>query len=114
MLDSPVALVVAILGSAGLGGFLREIVSGISKLRSGISAKESVRKRDLVGERDYEFDRAEAEARNRRRIEEYAAKLRRLLVEQGYDSLIPRWPKLEEIPDRLPGHPLPVQVLEDN
>ncbi len=113
MLDSPVALIVAILGSAGLGGFLREIVSGVGKLRSGISAKESVRKRDLVGERDYEFDRAEAEARNRRRIEEYAARLRRLLVELGNSSSIPKWPKLEEIPDRVPGHLLPKPVPEE-
>lgn len=105
MLDSPVALIVAILGSAGLGGFLREIVSGVGKLRSGVSAKEASRKRDLVSERDYEFERAEAEARNRRRIEEYAARLRRILVEQGLDSLIPRWPKLEEIPDRVLGKP---------
>lgn len=103
MLDNPVALVVAILGSAGLGGFLREIFLGFSKLRSGISAKESGRKRDLVSERDYEFDRAEAESRNRRRLEEYAAKLRRTLVEAGLKEVLQElpWPRLEEIPDRV-------------
>lgn len=104
MLDNPVALVVAILGSAGLGGFFREIFLGLSKLRSGISAKESGRKRDLVTERDYEYDRAEAESRNRRRLEEYASKLRRALVENGLGELLNelRWPRLEEIPDRDP------------
>ena len=104
MLDNPVALVVAILGSAGLGGFFREIFLGFSKLRSGISAKESGRKRDLVIERDYEYDRAEAETRNRRRLEEYASKLRRALVEHGLGELLDdlRWPRLEEIPDRDP------------
>lgn len=103
MLDNPVALVVAILGSAGLGGFLREIFLGLSKLRSGISAKESGRKRDLVAERDYEFDRAEAESRNRRRLEEYASKLRRALVEAGLKDVLRDlpWPRLEEIPDRV-------------
>ena len=102
MLDNPVALVVAILGSAGIGGFFREIFLGFSKLRSGISAKESGRKRDLVTERDYEYDRAEAESRNRRRLEEYASKLRRALVENGLDEVLNtmRWPPLEEIPDR--------------
>lgn len=104
MLDNPVALVVAILGSAGLGGFFREIFLGFSKLRSGISAKESGRKRDLVTERDYEYDRAEAESRNRRRLEEYASKLRRALVENGLGEMLNelRWPRLEEIPDREP------------
>lgn len=103
MLDNPVALVVAILGSAGLGGFLREIFLGFSKLRSGISAKESGRKRDLVTERDYEFDRAETESRNRRRLEEYASKLRRALVEAGLKEVLKElpWPRLEEIPDRV-------------
>lgn len=104
MLDNPVALVVAILGSAGLGGFLREIFSGLTKLRSGVSAKESGRKRDLVTERDFEFDRAEAESRNRRRLEEYASQLRRSLVENGLSHLLPTfpWPRLEDIPDRGP------------
>lgn len=105
MLDNPVALVAAIIGSAGIGGFFREIFLGLSKLRSGISAKESGRKRDLVTERDYEYDRAEAESRNRRRIEEYASKLRRALVENGLDDVLNElhWPRLEEIPDREPA-----------
>lgn len=102
MLDNPVALIVALVGSAGLGGFLKEIVSSLSKLRSGVSAKESGRKRDLVSERDYEYDRAEAEARNRRRMEEYSAQLRRLLIEGGCTKTqIPAWPQLEVIPDRV-------------
>lgn len=100
MLDNPVALVVALLGTAGLGGFLREIISGLSKIGSGISVKESTRKRDLVSERDYEWDRAEIEARNRRRLEEYASRLRRTLVENGHMELIAPWPDLEIVPER--------------
>ncbi len=112
MLDNPVALLVAIIGSAGFGGFFREIVSGVGKLRAGISAKESVRKRDLVSERDYEYDRAEAEARNRRRIENFAAGLQRQLILQGFEHLVPSWPKLEEVPDRSPGSPVPTVAEE--
>jgi len=99
-MDNQVALVVALVGTAGLGGFAREIISGVQKLRSGVSAKESGRKRDLVNERDYEFDRAEAEARNRRRTEEALSKHRRIMHEHGLTDLMPEWPKLEEIPDR--------------
>lgn len=112
MTDIPVALIVAIIGSAGFGGFFREIVSGVGKLRAGISAKESVRKRDLVSERDYEYDRAEAEARNRRRIENYAASLQRTLILQGFEHLVPAWPALEEVPDRSPGTPIPTSTNE--
>jgi hypothetical protein len=101
VLDNPVALLVALIGSAGLGGFIKEITSSLAKLRSGVSAKESGRKRDLVSERDYEYDRAEAEARNRRRLEEYSAGLRRTLVEKGHKDLLPSWPTLEVIPDRV-------------
>ena len=101
MLDNPVALIVALIGSAGLGGFVKEITSSLAKLRSGVSAKESGRKRDLVSERDYEYDRAEAEARNRRRMEEYSAGLRRILVERGHTDLLPAWPTLEIVPDRM-------------
>lgn len=114
MIDNPVAFLVALIGSAGLGGFLREIMSGVGKLRAGISVKESVRKRDLVSERDYEYDRAEAEARNRRRIEKFAATLLRILILNGLDGSAPDWPKLEEIPDRSPGTPVPNTAKTDD
>lgn len=113
MLDNPAALAVAILGSAGLGGFIREIVSGILKLRSGVSAKESVRKRDLVSERDYEFSRAEAESRNRRRLDEYVSELRVLLIENGLKDVIPDRPRLEKIPDRVHRNPNPKTNIEE-
>lgn len=106
MLDNPVGLIIALIGTMGLGGFLREIVAVFIKVSSGVSVKESNRKRDLVKERDFEYDRAEAEARNRRRIEEYAARLRRILVENGLQEVILPWPIIEEIPDRdmsVPG-----------
>lgn len=100
MFDNPVALIVALVGSAGLGGFVKEVLSSVAKLRSGISAKESTRKRDLVGDRDYSDARAELEARNRRRLEEYSSKLRRVIVEEGHQRRIPDWPVQETMPSR--------------
>lgn len=98
--DNLVPLVIALVGATGLGGLVREVFTIVNKIRSGMSAKERDRKRDLVSERDYEYERADAEARNRRRLEEYAAKLRRTIVEANGSDVIPAWPNLEEIPDR--------------
>jgi hypothetical protein len=111
--DNPVALIVALVGSAGLGGFIKEVLSSVAKLRSGISAKESSRKRDLVGDRDYADSRAELEARNRRRQEEYSSKLRRILVEEGHERRIPDWPVLEVMPPRSPTNPVKQEPSEE-
>lgn len=96
-----VALVVAVLGAGGIGVFFRELVSIITLIKTGVSAKESKRKNDLVAQRDREYQRAEAEARNRRRMEEYASVLRRDLIARGVDKdNIDSWPRLETV---LPG-----------
>jgi hypothetical protein len=104
-----VALVVAFLGAGGIGVFFREIVSIITLIRNGVSAKESKRKNDLVAQRDREFARAEhaiaerdMEARNRRRLEEYSTRLRRALIEANAEQSIQPWPDLE---DTLTGPP---------
>jgi Sec-independent protein translocase protein TatA len=91
-----VAIVVAVVGAGGFGVFVREIADVVTKVRNGVSAKESKRKNDLVAQRDYEYRRAESEARNRRRMEEYAARLRRALVEANADNKITPWPVLED------------------
>lgn len=91
-----VAIVVAVVGAGGFGVFVRELADVVTKVRSGVSAKESKRKDDLVAQRDYQYRRAEAEARNRRRLEEYAAKLRRSLIEANADNKITPWPNLED------------------
>jgi hypothetical protein len=105
-----VALVVAFLGAGGIGVFFREIVSIITLIRNGVSAKESKRKNDLVAQRDREFARAEhaiaerdMEARNRRRLEEYSTRLRRALIEANAEQSIQPWPDLE---DTLTGPPV--------
>ncbi|WP_104317348.1 hypothetical protein [Rathayibacter sp. AY1E1] len=96
-----VALIVAVLGAGGIGVFFRELVSIITLIKTGVSAKESKRKNDLVAQRDREYQRAEAEARNRRRMEEHATVMRRELILRGVEpDDIERWPRLESI---LPG-----------
>lgn len=94
-----VAVTVALLGAGGIGAAFREIVSVITKVREGVSAKESSRKADLVTQRDEalereerERERADEEARIRRLTEEYASQLRRDIIEAG--SVPAPWPEI--------------------
>ncbi len=87
-----VPLIVGLIGSGGLGAFFREIVAGLSKIAGGMSARESKRKVDIVQQRDEALERAEdawaerdKEASKRRRAQEYAARLRRLLIQNGIE-----------------------------
>ncbi len=91
-----VALVVAIIGVGGFGVFFREIVGVITLIRNGVSAKEAKRKNDLVYQRDQEYLRAESEMRNRLRLQEYASRLRRRLIEHGREDAIGAWPEMED------------------
>ncbi|QJU54319.1 hypothetical protein SCB71_14330 [Herbiconiux sp. KACC 21604] len=106
-----VALIVAVVGAGGFGVFAREIVSVVTLVRNGVSAKESRRKNDLVAQRDYEYDRAETEAMNRRILAEHVSELRRLLIENGLASIIPKWPDLKKIPPR-PAEPATAPTKE--
>lgn len=85
-----VTIIVAVVGAGGLGAFFRELISGISKISRGVSAKESKRKVDIVSQRDEalrreEFWRHKADAsdRNRRKSDEYAAQMRLALINNG-------------------------------
>lgn len=96
-------MLVAALGAGGLGAILREIFAGIGKLARGVSLKESGRKDDLVAERDRAIARADhlererdAENRNRRRTETYAAALLRIIVVNGYTGVLPAEPVIED------------------
>lgn len=100
MFDNPVGLILALLGSAGLGGFFTSIVSGIKALQSGVSIKEKSRKRDLVSERDYEYMRAEVADQNRMLSMEYASRLRREFIEAVPDAILPEWPAFLKPPER--------------
>lgn len=56
-----VAILVACLGAGGLGAFAREIADIASKVRRGVSTRESNRKNDIIGQRDAAIASAEAE-----------------------------------------------------
>ncbi|WP_230670795.1 hypothetical protein [Rathayibacter sp. Leaf248] len=103
--DNLVPLIVAILGAGGIGAFSSRGVSIYLKIRNGMSARESHRKNDLVAQRDREYQRAEISDRNRRRIEEHAGHLRRLLAELGATE-IPPWPAIEALPASTTPTPL--------
>ena len=100
-------LVVAVLGSAGVSAFLVALVNGAVKYFNGTAGRERVRNVGLKDQRneawadaEKERDRADREARNRRRIEEYASQLRRDCTEHGVtDKELRPWPKLEKQPD---------------
>lgn len=83
-------LLVALGGGAGVALMLREFVAVFATIRSGVSAKEGKRKTDIVQQRDEALERArraearaDAEATKRRSFQEYAAELRRQLIENG-------------------------------
>lgn len=93
--------------SAGGAAFIKEIVTGILKLRQGKSAREGARRQDIIAQRDEatadkkalenrceaETKRADDEARKRRLLEEYATELRRHAIEHGTPiAALPTWP----------------------
>lgn len=103
-------LLVAAIGSGGVGAMGSSIFSGVRKLRAGVALKESTRKNDLVAQRDRAIaDARQADAerdaadRNRRRVEEYSSQLVRVLIELGLQDRIPGRPELEDTitPQRL-------------
>lgn len=99
-----VALVIAALGAGGLGAFISSIVGSISKLRSGVAARESKRKSDIIAAKEdalrreaEQRDRADMAERNVRRLSDYARDLRGILIEDyRAKEKLPRWPTLED------------------
>ncbi|CAD5999166.1 hypothetical protein [Agreia sp. COWG] len=101
-------LIVSLLGAGGGGAVLIALVNGIMKQLSGAAGRERVRNTSLeaqrvkaIEERDKAFrDREDAvadaalerdaEARKRRKTEEYASVLRRQLNEAGIEPA--PWP----------------------
>lgn len=87
-----VPALVAVLGAGGLGAFIRELVSGLTKVLGGMSARESKRKVDIVEQRDIAIARearawrqVDAEAEKRRKVHEWAARLSRQLIMAGIE-----------------------------
>ena len=91
-MDNWLPLIVAALGAGGFGAFFREIVTGVTKVIGGVSARESNRKVDIVTQRDAALAREskayellDKEAAKRRLEQEYSARLRRQLIEEGFE-----------------------------
>lgn len=86
----------AILGIGGLAAIIPKIIDGLLAWRSGRADSEK-RKNQTVLERLADAEqREQAEADFRRKLEEYAAALRLLLIQAGMaPHRIPPWPVRE-------------------
>lgn len=87
-----VPLATGFLLAMGGGAGLAKLIDGLLKIRSGMSARENQRKVDIVQQRDLAIAREEkawrlvdSEAEKRRREQEYSARLRRQLIENGIE-----------------------------
>ncbi|MCK2031255.1 hypothetical protein [Microbacterium galbinum] len=92
-----VTIIVAVLGAGGLGAFAREIADIASKVRRGVSTRESNRKNDIIAQRDAALAREKAE-QQRADAERHAR-----IGWQGYaGTLAFRLRSSGVIPDALP------------
>lgn len=92
MIDWP-AIITGITAVAGALG-IKELVKGLASKRNGFAKEEKERYRLSLKENDEKDAHIDALLEDNRVIKEYAALLRRLLVEQGVPySMIPDWPK---------------------
>ena len=113
------ALVIAFLGAGGLGAFFKDIFEGLWKLRSGVSARETKRRIDVVQQRDEAYTRLELEReradraeRNVATLREYTTSLRIALLE----AKVPRT-RIEPIPDlerTVPRHEVRKTLDKEN
>ncbi|WGM21874.1 hypothetical protein QEH68_06785 [Paenarthrobacter sp. OM7] len=117
-------LLVTLIGAGGGGAALLALINGLIKYLSGSAGRERIRNTTLKDQRneawaerdkawkevaeerkraDLSDARADREARNRRRTEEYASQLRRDCTEHGMaaEELRP-WPQLEKEPSETP------------
>lgn len=102
------ATIAALIGAGGLTVLAPQIFSGIRGLIDGRHQREKAEAVDALSQRDaavrerIEADRARAaEASHRRRVEEYASLLRRMLIETCGISpdRLPPWPRRTPHPD---------------
>lgn len=96
-----------ILGAGGVGFLAQQLFTGVRGLLDGRHQREKEQNVDALTQRDSAVrerdasDRARAqEASARRRVEEYASLLRRMLIEQcGIEpARLPPWPAVDQRP----------------
>jgi Sec-independent protein translocase protein TatA len=94
-----IQIIVALLGSGGLGAVVIAVVNNIQLHKRGVSGKEDERREDIVKQRDEaltqakiaeaneraEEARADAERAKRIQWEEESARLRIALINAGHD-----------------------------
>ncbi|AYN56838.1 hypothetical protein PBI_ANDREW_22 [Arthrobacter phage Andrew] len=87
-------LLTAILGAGGLAAIVPKLIDGLRAWRSGRAAEEKDKNKGLVDRLSAAEVRLEAEIMWRRANEEYAATLRRILIEvYGVPAdKLPPWP----------------------
>lgn len=105
-----VPVVVAAIGSGGIGAAGRELVTMIKLSREGISGREDKRRTDIFNERDYALAqleierrrnellnmRADIERENRRRAMEAYLDLRMWHVLNNPQAQLPEYPDFED------------------
>lgn len=105
-------LIVALLGSGGVGAVILAGTNGVVKWLNGSYGRQRGKSADLVKQRDDAYARAQAaemradladeradgEARRRRQMAEYASELRRLLIENGQQTTdLPPFPPRDAV-----------------
>lgn len=101
-------LLITVITTLGTSGGLVLLINGLVKYFNGSAGRERARNTTMKDQRneawkdaERERDRAELEALNRRRTEEYTSRVRRFCTEQhGTDpDDFPKWPPLlNELP----------------
>lgn len=109
-----VPIVVAAIGSGGIGASINAIYNMVKLSRDGVSGREDKRRSDIISERDYAItalqreriarhlaeDRFDNERENRRRLMEQIIDLRILVRTLSPGHELPEFPDLE---DTLPA-----------
>lgn len=104
----PAVIIAALLGAGGIGAFFKDLFEVVFKLRSGVSARETKRRIDVVQQRDeaytrelLERERADREARNSQRLQITVTRLQMQLIRAGVDErVVEPMPDLENTLDR--------------
>jgi hypothetical protein len=87
-------MITALVGVGGLGLIIPKVIDGLSAWLSGRAKAEKEKNQSVLSKLSAADRRAEAEAEFRRALEEYAGRLRLLLVNSGVPvDAIPPWPE---------------------
>lgn len=90
-----VGAIAALVSALGVGAILKDAVTSLLKWLSGMSARENKRKGDIVQEREEAVAIADNEAKNRRKLEEALAEMRRKAIAEWNvpQDQLPTWPE---------------------